>query len=128
MQRFFKTAAVFALTVALLGTAAMAATITNKSDASAWITIYSGARQGIIASFCLAPGQHAEIPDGGKGFVVGPSAMMYPVNKKPYELRAEVTHKNCAHPVMLDATLGYDGTTPYYVHGSAGRYAFRHTP
>ncbi len=127
MQRLLKISAAFALALSFLGAVAQAAPITNRSDAWAWITVYSGARSGIMHSFCLAPGQHAELPSSGIVVVITPTGP-HPARRPPYEIRAEVTKRNCAHPVMLDATLGYDGNTPFFVHGLYGHYAFRHTP
>jgi hypothetical protein len=127
MQRFVRTGAALVLALAMLGTAAQAAHLQNKSDAWAWITVYEHAGRSILKSFCLAPGASTDIGDF-RTMIINPPAPPVPATARPYELRAEVTHKGCSHPVMLDRTLGFDGTTPYYVIGANGNYAFRHTP
>ncbi|MDE2481379.1 MAG: hypothetical protein KGN02_04225 [bacterium] len=88
--------------------------IHNNSDAWVWITTYDAG--GIIKQVRFAR-------------CVGPNTeKAYMFDQPVTEVRAEVTHANCTHPVMLDRTLGWDGKAPYYVTGSNGKYAFRHTP
>ena len=87
----------------------------NQSDAWIWITAYTvnGATRHPYDSFCVGPHRN-EVHFVKRGYLD--------------EIRGEVTHKNCAHPVMLDRTLGYDGKAPYYLTGSNGTYKFWHTP
>ena len=62
----------------------------NKTtDAWAWITAYSSGY--IQGAWCVPPGK----TDATHSF-----------NLRITDLRVEVTHKNCAHPVMLDRTIG----------------------
>ena len=84
----------------------------NQSDAWVWITVY-GNENHIYKTACVGPSstQDFHLPYGNLR-----------------EVRGEVTQRNCAHPVMLDRTLGWDGKTPYYLTGSKGKYKFWHTP
>ena len=94
----------------------------NQSDAWTWITVYGenfsdahhfGAKLLIFKTECVGP--HST-----KDFRVTSGYVR--------EVRGEATQRNCAHPVMLDRTLGWDGKTPYYLTGSKGKYKFWHTP
>lgn len=92
--------------------------LVNKSDAWVWVTAYN--RWGEIngRAYCVAP--------GGTGSYGHGSTYLY-------EVRVEVTHQNCSHPVYLDQRRGYpyghdSMTYTYYVHGSNGRYVYNNTP
>ena len=86
----------------------------NESDAWAWITTYQrDVLTRMTFASCVAPHRNK---------------ILYITKTDVHDVRAEVTHKNCTHPVMLDRKLGYDGKTPYYVTGSNGKYKFWHTP
>lgn len=96
--------------------------IENNSDTWAWITVYSGARRGQMASGCVNP-------KSSRTFDVNTETYQpaSPINL-PYEIRAEITHTGCSHPVYVDSTLGWARGGPYYVRGNAGHYSFWHTP
>lgn len=91
--------------------------VSNQTkDASVWVTAYNGKNLG---AWCVPP---------GKVDTHGLSSLVT-------QVRAEVTHTNCSHPVMLDQTLSFmihDSATSYhtvsmfYVSGEAGNYKFFH--
>lgn len=99
----------------------------NNSDAWAWVTTYARAHSEILNARCLAPGESMYV-EGAARAVQSGHGMVTRVLVAPYEVRFEIERAECRHPVMLDATLGYDGRAPYYITGSAGHYAVRHTP
>ena len=91
-------------------------------DAWVWVTIYSSHMFGdkIRASYCVKPGETSRRD----------------VQDYTGKVRVEVTKTNCAHPVMLGASLDARGNrsdspivTHFYgeVSGSNGHYAFRRT-
>ena len=96
--------------------------IQNISDAWAWITIYSGPGRGIMTSGCVNPQSDRTFQIDTQTY--NPSS---PITM-PYEVRAEITHKGCAHPVYVDKTLGWARGIGLYVRGKNGGYSFWHTP
>jgi len=89
----------------------------NESDAWAWVSPYGRFEFNIYAAihaFCVAPHEY-------RNFVAEASAV-------PDDVRIEVEHRNCSHPVMLDTKMGWDGRTPYYLHGANGKYRTSHLP
>ena len=79
----------------------------NRSDAWGWITAYSSGS--IKGAWCVDPGKHSV-----NSFRVGIT-----------RLRVEVTHKNCSHPVMLDASVSRknSGITAT-IYGANGKYSW----
>jgi hypothetical protein len=96
--------------------------IQNISDTWAWITIYSGPGRGIMTSGCVNPESDRTFTIDTQTDNFGNPTTM------PYEVRAEITHKGCAHPVYVDKTLGWARGIEFYVRGNGGNYSFGHTP
>ena len=82
------------------------ATVYNESDAWAWTTAYSGGT--IVGAWCTDPGKQSM-----RQFKNGVS-----------RFRVEVTHKNCAHPVMLDRSVSSRGSVVAVLRGKNGVYAW----
>lgn len=82
-------------------------------DAWAWVTVY-GANRVIIGSYCVAP----RVSDSGN--------VSKSLNDAASAVRVEVTHKGCAHPVMLDRELKAwsGGNFRGDVSGTKGSYTF----
>jgi len=95
--------------------------VQNISDTWAWITIY-GPGQGIMKAGCVDPRSDKTFSVNTQTYNPGSPISM------PYEVRAEITHKGCSHPVYVDKTLGWSRGIPYYVRGTNGSYSFWHTP
>jgi predicted GNAT superfamily acetyltransferase len=90
----------------------------NKSDAWVWVTAYNRWGEILGRAFCVNPGQRIQY-----GYTVS----------YVYEVRVEVTHSGCSHPVYLDQRRGYpygygEMTYTYYVKGTNGNYTFNETP
>jgi hypothetical protein len=91
----------------------------QTKDAWVWVTAYEKVpfTRSIRKAWCVAPESRSQERIGS---VID-------------EVRAEVTARNCAHPVYLDSILDTKGgknsggnlvVRSYFVRGSAGRYAF----
>ena len=94
----------------------------NDSDAWGWVTVYLEAHSKILTSGCVAPKSDRVFTT----YTV--HGQYHSVSGVPYDVRIEAEHKDCAHPVMLDRTLGWDGKAEYWLHGRSGKYVFNHTP
>ncbi|HTZ55264.1 MAG TPA: hypothetical protein VMB20_09370 [Candidatus Acidoferrum sp.] len=106
----------FVTALLILGTASLPAgaqaksniVVYNSSDAWAWVTAYSS---GIIkGAWCTDPGKYSS-----RQFSNGITS-----------LRVEATHKNCAHPVMLDRSFkpASNAGTNAHLRGKNGRYTW----
>ena len=107
--------------------------VDNKSDAAVWITAYP-------KRMCAQVALSTHVPCAGGGPEVAWCVAPHTFDKRGfvnyiYEVRAEVTHPGCRHPVMLDQTRGFpfgngqkSNTMTYYIHGSNGKYVFNNTP
>jgi hypothetical protein len=91
----------------------------TTKDAWVWVTAYEKVPFGreIRRVWCVSPEENSSQKIGS---IID-------------EVRVEVTHQNCAHPVYLDATLSTSGglssgggliIRSFEVRGSNGRYAF----
>jgi hypothetical protein len=83
----------------------------STPDAWVWVTAYTRTFSKSAGAWCVAPGEQDR--HGLKADVA--------------EVRVEVTHKNCAHPVILDQRAGFPKdalTMQYHVRGSKGQYTF----
>lgn len=90
----------------------------NNSDAWVWVAAYDIRGQNNGSAYCVGPGKR-------ESYRHGPPYV--------YEVRVEVMHQGCSHPVYLDQRLGYPygynvTTVTYYVHGKNGRYVYNKTP
>lgn len=72
------------------------------------VTEYAAPHSDIIVTGCLAPHGAMDVISAKRPHVFHGHVVSMWV--KPYNVRFEITHEGCKHPVMLDATLGYDGT------------------
>jgi hypothetical protein len=103
----------------------------NKSDAWVWVTVYKGL--GMIDGRALSVPSPARIYGA---YCVAPGAYdQHGLRTAIYEVRAEVTHHGCSHPVMLDQLRGFpygnghaSNVMTYYVHGKNGHYVYNNTP
>jgi hypothetical protein len=90
----------------------------NNSDKWAWITVYVHSEFNVYGSataYCVAPHEYSNRVREGADV--------------PYDIRVEVEHNNCSHPVLLDVKMGWDGKTPYYLtQAPDGKYRVTHTP
>jgi hypothetical protein len=90
----------------------------NRSDMWAWITVYTYGEfnhYGILKAYCVAP--HAD------------NNRVEWASDVPHEVRIEVEHQGCSHPVVKDVKMGWDGRTPYYLTRTPdGNYRVSHTP
>lgn len=106
----FLMAAVVLATASLPAVAQRNSTVVvyNLSDAWAWVTAYSSGT--IQGAWCIDPGKASH------------RAFTYGITR----LRVEVTHKGCAHPVMLDRDVNPKSNTfsSGYLRGEKGRYTW----